>query len=123
MRSLPAFSDSSTSLNFLLTIPAKNPRTECCCQPVAFMIAAMVAPLACRSIERTVSCFDEDLASLALDSWFALPDGLCDVDALRFGGADFFLVGLGFLVVVIGRSPSIKTASLAATDASPAKRQ
>src|SRR6266436_373792 len=30
--------------SFLRTAPAKNPRTECCCHPVSFMIAAIVAP-------------------------------------------------------------------------------
>jgi hypothetical protein len=30
--------------SFLRTTPAKKPRTECCCQPVAFTIAAIVAP-------------------------------------------------------------------------------
>src|SRR5215472_11049334 len=43
-RSPSVFSESSASWSFLRTTPAKNPRTECCCQPVAFMIAAMVAP-------------------------------------------------------------------------------
>src|SRR5712675_1488596 len=34
----------------------KKLRTECSCQPVAFMIAAIVVPLGCRSRARTFSC-------------------------------------------------------------------
>src|SRR6266516_2259565 len=57
MRSPSAFSDVSVKPSFLRTTPAKKPRTECCCQPVAFMIAAIVAPLGCLSRVRTTSCF------------------------------------------------------------------
>ena len=32
------------SVSFLRTTPARKPRTECCCHPVAFIIAAMVVP-------------------------------------------------------------------------------
>ena len=56
MRSPSAFSDVSVKPSFLRTTPAKKPRTECCCHPVAFMIAAIVAPLGCLSSPRTVSC-------------------------------------------------------------------
>src|SRR6516165_144919 len=60
MRSLPTFSESSFSLNFFWTTPAKKPRTECGCQPVASRIAATVVPLARRSIESTASCFEDE---------------------------------------------------------------
>jgi hypothetical protein len=40
--------------------PAKKPRTECCCHPVAAMMAAIVVPLVCRSIPSTVSCFEDE---------------------------------------------------------------
>src|SRR5262249_96929 len=56
MRSPSAFSDVSARPSFLRTTPAKKPRTECCCHPVAFMIAAIVVPLGCLSSSRTVSC-------------------------------------------------------------------
>src|SRR5215467_1451100 len=56
MRSPSAFSDVSVKPSFLRTTPAKKPRTECCCHPVAFMIAAIVVPLGCLSSPRTVSC-------------------------------------------------------------------
>jgi hypothetical protein len=42
--------------SFLRTTLAKKPRTECCCQPVAFMMAAIVVPLGCLSRARTASC-------------------------------------------------------------------
>src|SRR5215467_10804602 len=56
MRSPSAFSDVSVKPSFLRTTPAKKPRTECCCHPVAFMIAAIVVPLGCLSSPTTVSC-------------------------------------------------------------------
>src|SRR5208282_377793 len=56
MRSPSAFSDVSVKPSFLRTTPAKKPRTECCCQPVAFMMAAIVAPFGCLSRVRTASC-------------------------------------------------------------------
>src|SRR5712675_2101734 len=65
MRSSSVLSDTRLSLSFFLTTPAKKPRTECCCQSVAFMIAAMVVPFGCRSIPSTASCFDEALLDLA----------------------------------------------------------
>src|SRR5579862_9369237 len=36
--------------------PAKKPRTECCCQPVTFIMALIVVPLGCASRARTASC-------------------------------------------------------------------
>src|SRR2546426_9633000 len=56
IRSPSAFSDVSVRPSFLRTTPAKKPRTECCCQLVAFMIAAIVVPLGCLSRVRTASC-------------------------------------------------------------------
>src|SRR5262245_31591273 len=53
MRSPSTFSEVSVKPSFLRTTPAKKPRTECCCHPVAFMIAAIVVPL---GRLRTVSC-------------------------------------------------------------------
>src|ERR1700733_12480707 len=65
MRSSPTFSDTRFSLSFFLTTPAKKPRTECCSQSVAFMIAAIVVPFGCRNIPSTVSCLDEPANFLA----------------------------------------------------------
>src|SRR6266478_3477682 len=64
MRSVPTLSERRFRLSFFLTTPAKKPRIECCCQLVAFMIAAIVAPFGRRSILTTVSCFDEDSVDL-----------------------------------------------------------
>src|SRR5215467_539903 len=55
-RSPSTFPDVSVKPSFLRTTPAKKPRTECCCHPVAFMIAAIVVPLGCLSSPRTDSC-------------------------------------------------------------------
>src|SRR6266576_775160 len=52
------FFDPSLSLKRLRTTPARNPRTECCCQPVAFIIAAIVAPAGDCSIAMTRDCFE-----------------------------------------------------------------
>src|SRR6185503_14534670 len=58
MRLSSTFLDRSLSFSFLRTTPARNPRTECCCQPVALIIAAIVAPLGDRSIVITRDCFE-----------------------------------------------------------------
>ena len=47
----------SVKPSFLRTTAAKKPRTECSCQPVAFMMAAIVVPLGCLSKARTASCW------------------------------------------------------------------
>src|SRR5690606_25924644 len=56
-RPASVFLDSKLNPSFFRTTPAKKPRTECCCQPVAFMMAAMVVPLDARSRANTFSCF------------------------------------------------------------------
>src|SRR5438874_11774873 len=66
------FSDVSFSPSFLRTTPARKPRTECCCQPVDRMIAAMVTPCGRLSSPTTRICLEksrrcERLASLCLD--------------------------------------------------------
>src|SRR5215471_19541393 len=58
MRSPFVFSDLSASPSFLWTTPAKKPRTECCCQPVAFMMAGIVAPSGRLSSLITAACFE-----------------------------------------------------------------
>src|SRR6266403_1684501 len=89
MRSSPTFSDTKFNLSFFLTTPAKKPRTECCCQSVAFMIAAMVVPFGCRSIPRTVSCFDEALVDLREAAfWVATLDAAGDLVTFRFSLED-----------------------------------
>jgi hypothetical protein len=64
--------------------PAKNPRTECCCQSVAFIIAAIVVPLGWRSNARTASCFDEAPgAFVAFKAFLVDVAGVAGVAALR----------------------------------------
>ena len=46
------------SPSFLRTTPAKNPRTECDCQPVDTIMAAMVAPFGRRSSASTRACLE-----------------------------------------------------------------
>src|SRR3954468_5561609 len=47
-----------TSLSRLRTPAARKPRTECCCQPVTFIMAAIVAPAGLCSIAMTRDCLD-----------------------------------------------------------------
>src|SRR4051794_13145521 len=62
------FLEASFSLRRLRTTPARNPRTECCCQPVAFIITAIVAPVGDCSIAMTRDCFEPGSAFLPLGS-------------------------------------------------------
>src|SRR5712672_636638 len=66
MRSSPVFLETRFSLSFFLTTPAKKPRTECCCQSVAFMMAAIVVPFGCRSSPSTASCLDDPPVALSV---------------------------------------------------------
>jgi hypothetical protein len=52
----------SFSLRRLRTTPAKKPRTECCCQPVARIIVAIVAPAGDRSSASTRDCLVPEAA-------------------------------------------------------------
>src|ERR1700682_3128538 len=64
-------SEIRLSPSFLRTTPARKPRTECCCQSVAVMIAAIVAPAGVRSIETIRLCLvsgrDADLDEAGAD--------------------------------------------------------
>src|SRR5713226_9677056 len=60
MRRPSTFSETRLRSSFFLTTPAKKPRTECCCQSVAFMIAAIVVPLGSCSIFSTADCLDDE---------------------------------------------------------------
>src|SRR5712672_234849 len=55
-RPLSVCSETRVSPSFLRTIPARKPRTECCCQSVTVMIAAIVAPVGIRSIAMMRAC-------------------------------------------------------------------
>src|SRR5580704_4714180 len=93
-------SETRFSLSFFLTTPAKKPRTECCCQSVAFMIAAIVAPFGCRNNPSTVSCFNGALGD-PVEARFRVLDSGVGFDSVvpRFfapdpPGRDFLLVCL-----------------------------
>src|SRR5467141_1503476 len=60
MRCPSTFSETRLRSSFFLTTPAKKPRTECCCQPVAFMIAAIVVPFGSYSIFSTADCLEDE---------------------------------------------------------------
>src|SRR5258708_3902401 len=78
-------------------MPARKPRTECCCQSVAVMIAAIVAPAGVRSIATIRLCFvsargadlDEAGADLARDAAFRI---FRAVERVAAFGLDFGLV-------------------------------
>src|SRR6202022_2479494 len=73
MRSPSVFSDVSVKPSFLRTTPAKKPRTECCCQPVASMIAAIVVPLGWLSRERTAACLELERVVRRRAAFLAVP--------------------------------------------------
>src|ERR1700694_3949704 len=84
MRSPSILSEASVKPSFFLTTPAKKPRTECCCQSVAFMMAAMVVPFCRRSSARTACCFEGEGKGDVADADFiaATPDAASDFDRL-----------------------------------------
>src|SRR5712671_3269213 len=98
MRSSPTFSDTRFSLSFFLITPAKKPRTECCCQSVAFMIAAIVVPFGCCNMPSTVSCLEEAANFLAGAGFSDV--GFARAAAVELAEARFF-TGLFFEVAVL----------------------
>src|SRR5712671_5645535 len=120
------------SLSFFLTTPAKNPRTECCCQSVAFMIAAIVVPLGWCSSFSTADCLDEDAGDfddaafeVAFDAAVGFGRAATLLLTVRFAARDdlraaFADVDLD-LLVAIWPSSEPTTASCAATDTTPPK--
>src|SRR5882672_1455578 len=91
-RSPSTFLDPSFSLRRLRTTPARKPRTECCCQPVAFIIASIVAPAGDFSIAITLSCLEPDSRfgrfALRGADWAGLATaaGVADGPTARFFG-------------------------------------
>src|SRR5262245_13599221 len=57
MRTPSTTADFKSSLRRLRTTPARKPRTECGCQPVAFVSAGIVAPPGERSSSIASDCF------------------------------------------------------------------
>src|ERR1700680_1298419 len=89
MRWPSVLSDCSVSPSFLRTTPARKPRTECACQPVATMIAVMVVPFGRLNSASTAACFDlrvlcwtAGFACFAFDRPFAAERGFALARAL-----------------------------------------
>src|SRR6266478_3195365 len=131
MRSPPTFSETRLRSSFFLTTPAKKPRTECCCQPVAFMIAAIVVPFGSYSIFSTADCLDDEDAGDFADAAFVaaalVAVGFDRAGTLLLAGRftlrdDLRAVFADFdfdLLVAIWFSLGSTTASCAATDPTP----
>ena len=68
------FLETRFSLRRLRTTPVRNPRTECCCQPVPFIIAAMVTPAGDCNIVSRRDCFEAGLTFFV----FGLPTVGCE---------------------------------------------
>src|ERR1700687_3859180 len=132
MRSPSTLSEASVKPSFFLTTPAKKPRTECCCQLVAFIIAAMVVPLGSCSIFSTTDCLeDEDACDFdpaafevaELDAAVSFDRAGTLLLAIRFTvPADLRAVFASFdfgLLVAIWFSSGSTTTSCAATDTAP----
>src|SRR3981081_3176849 len=86
MRCPSTLSETRFNFSFFLITPAKKPRTECCCQSVAFMMASMVVPLDWRSRPITVSCLEE-----RSDAVFAF-----EATGLAEAFGDFPVLGMGW---------------------------
>src|ERR1700757_3927021 len=97
MRSSLGFSDKRIRPSFLRTTAVKKPRTEWGCQPVAFVIVAIVVPWASLSKASTASC----LVPLPVEA-----------EGMRSGFADLFATLLAqaiFVLAVALSSPQKST--------------
>src|SRR4051794_37407122 len=108
----PVGSDTRLSPSFLRTTPARNPRTECCCQPIAVMIVAIVAPAGARSIATIRLCLvsgrDADLDEAGANCLRGA--GLAVLRA--FGRVAAFGLDLGFMgFSEVHAAPSGRTTS------------
>src|SRR5436190_22738610 len=92
--------DSSFSAIFFLSVPLRNPRTECGCQPVAFISCLSEAPPGRFSKSSTLAVLLPRRATAACLTSFAacLGFALCFVFALRL--ARFAAAGWALLRVV-----------------------
>src|ERR1700719_1489473 len=86
--------DVSGKPSFLFTVPAKNPRTLCCCQSVACIISAMLAPSDWLSRVSTRSC----LVTRSTCGWSIFTGVLAAATRSAFDSTDRG----GFLAVAAG---------------------
>src|SRR6202163_1464418 len=117
-RPLPVCSETRLSPSFLRTTPARKPRTECCCQSVAVMIAAIVAPAGVRSIAMMRACL---VSGPAVDLDEAAADRLRDTGLAVFRAVEpvaAFDLDLG---LVMGSSEVDATPSAAPPQPRPGK--
>jgi hypothetical protein len=92
--------------------PARKPRTECDCQPVAFIIAAIVAPAGDCSMAITRDCFKPASASCVCCGGFAVAtvDGAVEGD---FFFADFDIEILRSVMAASRRTTEAPPSALA----------
>src|SRR5262245_25270912 len=93
--------DFKSSLRRLRTTPARKPRTECGCQPVAFVSAGIVAPPGERSSSIASDCFVPDRTAatrlpfcLALRGFGRLLEHAANLAVVRFFAV--FVIGISF---------------------------
>src|SRR6187551_3082917 len=91
-------SKAETRLRFsrLRTTPARKPRTECCCHPVAFINASMLAPVGARSNSTALDCLvpeRSDFCSCVLSD-LRVFDRLFDFAAARLRFLEALTIGI-----------------------------
>src|SRR5258706_16050794 len=94
MRWPSSFSETRLRSSFFFTTPARKPRTECCCQSVAFMIALMVVPFGSYSIFSTADRLDDEDAGDFDDAAF---EAAALIAAVGFGRGGTLLLAGGFV--------------------------
>src|SRR5258708_14648011 len=107
------FFEPSLSLRRLRTTPARKPRTECCCQPVACIMAAIVAPAGDCSMAMTRDCFEPRSAFLPLGSIVVCCEGFA-VPPAAYRTAERFFTGFDMEIL-----QSVKAALRRITEAPP----
>src|SRR5258707_15672075 len=109
-RPLSVCSETRLRPSFLRTTPARKPRTECCCQSVTVMIAAIVAPVGIRNIAIMRACLVSGSA-VDLDN--------AGVDRLREAGLAVFravkrVAAFGLVLGLVMESSEVHAAPSAA---------
>src|SRR5258708_30562819 len=99
--------------------PARKPRTECCCQSVAIMIAAIVAPAGVRSIAMMRACL---VSGRVADLDDFVTGRARDLEALVFRAAErVAALAFDLGLVIMGSSEVCATPSAARPQPRPGK--
>src|SRR5258708_29195495 len=106
--------EPSLSLRRLRTTPARKPRTECCCQPVACIMAAIVAPAGDCSMAMTRDCFEPGSAFFPLGSIVVCCEGFAAPPAAADDAGERFFTDFDMEIL-----RSVKAASRRITEAPP----